>query len=135
MQGYARSTPPPILEIQWTSPHERDRWRAADLAALDAQTVVLPLSKHSVREVRSGVRLADLLAKRGAVDTALLEVRYGLLHKKTLRWQELDADQTIVVFRRNGSRLDALWLMAVDIHSRPITIKGVTKVVVKTSSR
>ena len=81
------------------------------------------------------MRLGDLLAKRGAVDGALLEVHYGLFQKKTLRWQDLDPDQTIVVSRRNGNRLDALWVVAVDWHSRPITIKGANKVVVKTSSR
>ena len=81
--------------------------------------------------------LADLLAKRGAIDidAALLEVHYGLFQKKTIHWQELDPDETIVVSPRSGNRLDALWLIAVDIHGRPITIKGVNKVVVKSSSR
>jgi hypothetical protein len=79
--------------------------------------------------------LRDLFVNRGAGVPALIEVHYGFFQKKTLHWQELDSDQTIVVTRRNGHRLeDAVWLVAVDTLGRSITIKGVTKVVVKTPS-
>ena len=132
VQMYARSIPAPELEVQWTVQHERDRWRAADLETMDAHTVVA-LSKHSAPEVVSGVRLGDLLAKRGTSDAPVLEVHYGLVQKKTLHWQELDPNQTIVVTRRNGSLLqEGVWLVAVDTHARSITIRRVSKIVVKT---
>jgi hypothetical protein len=136
VQTYARSVPPPELHIQWTSRHELDRWRASDLEAIDAVTVVVPLSKHSARQQTiSGARLRDLFVNRGAGEPGLLEVHYGFFQKKTLHWQELDPDQTIVASRWNGNRLqDAVWLVAVDTHGRSITLKAVSKVVVKPQS-
>jgi hypothetical protein len=135
VQMYAGSIPLPELQIQWTSKHELDRWRATDLDAMVTHSITVPLSKHSGREAFSGVLLRDVFAKRGGADDALLEVHYGFFHKKTLHWQELDPDQTIVTTRRNGSRIpDAVWLVAVDKYGWPITFKGVTKVVVKTQS-
>ena len=136
VQAYAHSSLAPALEIQWTSSRDLDRWRAGDLEMMDAHTVVAPFSKHMAHEAFSGVRLGDLFAKRGAHDLVLLEVHYGFFQKKTLHWQELDHDQTIVVTQRDGSRLqDGAWLVAVDTHGRSVTMKAVTKVVVSTPSR
>jgi hypothetical protein len=128
----ARAIPKPELRIKWASRHQ-DRWRAADLEVMEAHTVDVRRSPRSSLDVFTGVPLRDLLTIRGRVEPeTALEVHFGFFRKKILRWRELDPQYTIVTDQRNGKTVrHPFWLVAVDTHGRPITIKSISQVVVK----